>query len=98
MAEAHRILGRIAATEGELTQARQELTSALSLAAHGSMLLLAEIYEEVTALELLCGNRQARKEAEEKAERYYRQIDAALRTKRMKLRLKMLSTGATRPD
>jgi tetratricopeptide (TPR) repeat protein len=93
MAEAHCILARIAATEGELSHARQELTSALSLATHGSLLLLAQIYEEVTALELLCGNRQARKEAEETAERYYRQIDALSRVKRMKLRLKVLSTG-----
>jgi ATP/maltotriose-dependent transcriptional regulator MalT len=98
MAEAHCILGRIAAAEGHTTEARQELTSALSLVAGGNLLLLAQIYEEVAALELIVGNQQAREEAEATAERYYKQLDAAPRVKRMKLRLEELSIGATASD
>jgi tetratricopeptide (TPR) repeat protein len=94
MAEARTVLARIAASEGKLEQARQELESAFETLPPGDALLTAQAYEEAAVVAVMSGDVEARDTAQAAAEELYLQMEAGPRIERMRLRLEVLSATA----
>jgi tetratricopeptide (TPR) repeat protein len=90
IAEARTVLARIAAAEGKLEQARQELD--FRTLPPGDALLTAQAHEEAAVIAALSFDLVARDTAQAAAEKLYLQMEAGPRIDRMRLRLEVLST------
>lgn len=95
VAEAHRVLGIVAAARGDLPRCREYLELALPTArATANPLLEAEVLEEIAVLERLEGDSPASRSAADAAARVYLGIGADARAERMRARLAARAPGA----